>query len=121
VTADFIYARLHGHEELYKSGYTASALDAWEKKIRRWSQGGTPQDAVRLTPPPPARKSGRDVFVYFDNDVKVHAPFDAMALAQSLGMQPEFPEDFAEAGAETIRKRKRSAGKGRAAKRLTAA
>jgi len=118
VTADFIYARLHGHEELYKSGYTASALEAWEKKIRSWSKGSTPQEAVLLTPPPSSRKSGRDVFVYFDNDVKVHAPFDAMVLAESLGMKPGFPEDIAEAGAETIRKRKRTAGKDRAAKKL---
>src|SRR2546422_398516 len=29
VTADFIYARLHGDEELYVSGYTDAALDWW--------------------------------------------------------------------------------------------
>jgi uncharacterized protein YecE (DUF72 family) len=28
--------------------------------------------------------AGRDVFVYFDNDVKVHAPFDAIALERRL-------------------------------------
>jgi hypothetical protein len=28
----------------------------------------------------------REVFVYFDNDVKVHAPFDAIALAHRLGI-----------------------------------
>jgi uncharacterized protein YecE (DUF72 family) len=27
---------------------------------------------------------GRDVYVYFDNDVKVRAPIDAIALAQRL-------------------------------------
>jgi len=27
----------------------------------------------------------RDVFCFFDNDVKVRAPFDAYALAQRLG------------------------------------
>jgi uncharacterized protein YecE (DUF72 family) len=26
----------------------------------------------------------RDVFVYFDNDVKVRAPYDAMALARRV-------------------------------------
>jgi uncharacterized protein YecE (DUF72 family) len=28
--------------------------------------------------------TGRDVFVYFDNDAKVHAPFDAIALERRL-------------------------------------
>lgn len=89
VTADFVYLRLHGHDELYRSGYTPEALDTWERKIRRWSSGGTPRETVRLAPAPPPRTSGRDVFAYFDNDVKVHAPFDAMALALRLGMEPE--------------------------------
>ena len=31
---------------------------------------------------------GLDVFVYFDNDAKVHAPFDAMALQERLGITP---------------------------------
>jgi uncharacterized protein YecE (DUF72 family) len=26
----------------------------------------------------------RDIYVYFDNDAKVHAPFDAKQLAQRL-------------------------------------
>ena len=30
------------------------------------------------------RRTPRDVFVYFDNDVKVHAPFDAIGLAQRV-------------------------------------
>jgi uncharacterized protein YecE (DUF72 family) len=28
--------------------------------------------------------SGRDSFIYFDNDIKVRAPYDAMALAERL-------------------------------------
>ena len=31
---------------------------------------------------------GLDVFVYFDNDAKVHAPFDAIALQERLGVAP---------------------------------
>ena len=65
-TADFVYVRLHGAEELYASGYTPDALDAWAAKVRGWRDGG------------------RDVHVYFDNDVKVHAPRDAVALARLL-------------------------------------
>ena len=34
VTADFVYARLHGDEELYVSGYTDAALDQWAARVR---------------------------------------------------------------------------------------
>jgi uncharacterized protein YecE (DUF72 family) len=30
---------------------------------------------------------GCDVYVYFDNDAKVHAPFDAMSLMDRLGLR----------------------------------
>ena len=33
----------------------------------------------------PRRRGRRDVYCYFDNDVKVHAPFDAARLAGLLG------------------------------------
>jgi uncharacterized protein YecE (DUF72 family) len=74
-TADFMYVRLHGDKRLYVSGYGSATLDAWARRIRRWL----------------AR--GRDVYVYFDNDVKVRAPFDAMNLAARLGhgAQVAFP------------------------------
>jgi uncharacterized protein YecE (DUF72 family) len=86
VTADFVYARLHGDEELYVSGYTPRALLSWSKKIRAWSEGRDAPKA-RLTGPAVAtRARGRDVFVYFDNDVKTRAPYDAMSLAHRLGM-----------------------------------
>ena len=91
VTADFIYIRLHGAEELYASGYTEPALDEWAGKIRRWAQGGTPENARLLTPPPPIRKQGRDVFTYFDNDVKTHAPFDAISLGKRFVAPPSPP------------------------------
>jgi uncharacterized protein YecE (DUF72 family) len=70
VTADFVYVRLHGSRELYASGYTNDELDAWARKIAGWRgpSGGA-----------------RDVYVYFDNDAKVHAPFDAARLAERCG------------------------------------
>jgi uncharacterized protein YecE (DUF72 family) len=83
VTADFIYLRLHGSEELYVSGYDDAALDNWARRVRAWAAGGEPADAKRTTAEAPPR-SRRDVYVYFDNDTKIRAPFDAMNLAQRL-------------------------------------
>jgi uncharacterized protein YecE (DUF72 family) len=86
VTADFMYLRLHGDKELYASGYTEAALDRWADRIRAWSSGTEPRDALRIDGP--ARKvAGRDVYCYFDNDVKVRAPFDADRLRAKLGLQ----------------------------------
>jgi len=65
-TASFRYVRLHGDKELYASGYTAAALDEWADRCRRWAE------------------SGRDVFVYFDNDMKGYAPHDARSLIARL-------------------------------------
>ncbi|MET0262650.1 MAG: DUF72 domain-containing protein [Rariglobus sp.] len=88
VTADFIYMRLHGDEELYSSGYTEAALDRWATKIEAWSSGFQAAGVNTLIDPAPKRKTGRDVFVYFDNDVKVRAPYDAMSLSHRLGLGP---------------------------------
>lgn len=84
VTSDFIYCRLHGSEQLYASGYDDQALDAWARRIRAWSKGHEPKDAERVSGPAQAAKSGRDVFVYFDNDLKVKAPENAADLATRL-------------------------------------
>jgi uncharacterized protein YecE (DUF72 family) len=70
VTADFVYVRLHGSRELYASGYTDEELDEWARKIALWRHGGGKE---------------RDVYVYFDNDAKVHAPYDAKRLAERVG------------------------------------
>jgi uncharacterized protein YecE (DUF72 family) len=90
ITTDFVYVRLHGDEVLYVSGYTPAALQTWVRKIRAWSRGRSPAGAktIGAPPPPNLRGSGRDVFVYFDNDVKVRAPYDAMTLAHLLGTGP---------------------------------
>jgi uncharacterized protein YecE (DUF72 family) len=88
VTADFVYCRLHGSEELYVSGYDEDALDTWAERVRRWAAGGELADAERVLGALPPRKSGRDVFVFFDNDAKVRAPVDAAALAARVGIAP---------------------------------
>jgi uncharacterized protein YecE (DUF72 family) len=87
VTADFMYLRLHGEEELYASGYTEEALDRWAARIRAWSEGSEPADARRISDTPPSRRASRDVYCYFDNDVKVKAPFDARRLIEKLGLE----------------------------------
>ena len=89
ITADFVYLRLHGDKELYRSGYGDKALERWARRVRAWSAGAEPEDAQKvLNKKPPAAKE-RDVFCFFDNtDVKLRAPVDAQALMRKLGVQP---------------------------------
>jgi uncharacterized protein YecE (DUF72 family) len=79
VTTDFIYLRLHGDKEIYASGYTRPALRRWARRIAAWRSGGEPRDAQRISPLHPKRRR-RDVYCYFDNDIKVKAPYDAETL-----------------------------------------
>jgi uncharacterized protein YecE (DUF72 family) len=69
VTSNFVYVRLHGDIKIYTSGYSDRALASWARRIRSWN------------------KDGRDVYVYFDNDVKVKAPFDALNLMRKLRLE----------------------------------
>lgn len=84
VTSDFVYCRLHGSEELYASGYDGEALEQWAIRIAAWASGGEPADAEKAKSGLAPRRARRDVFVYFDNDVKVRAPHDAQALMARL-------------------------------------
>jgi uncharacterized protein YecE (DUF72 family) len=82
-TADFVYMRLHGSQELYASSYTDEELDEHGRKIRSWTRGQIPRGSQRVAGAAADRRR-RDVYVYFDNDAKVHAPFDAARLARRL-------------------------------------
>jgi len=84
VTADFIYCRLHGSVKLYTSGYGDKALDQWAARINCWSRGDDAPDGDRASERRPPKRKTRDVFVYFDNDVKVRAPRDAHSLIVKL-------------------------------------
>lgn len=64
VSADFVYLRLHGRKT-YFSSYGKEELLSWAEKIKAW------------------KNEGRNVYVYFNNDVSGAAPRDA-ALLQSL-------------------------------------
>jgi len=86
VTAGWVYIRLHGARETYVSAYGDRALDRWAERIRRWSRAEEPDDARRVTDRPPPRRESRDVYVYFDNTARGHAPRDALALARRLGL-----------------------------------
>jgi uncharacterized protein YecE (DUF72 family) len=65
-TGSIRYVRLHGDQELYASGYTDRSLDEWAGRCRAWAE------------------AGKDVYVYFDNDMKGYAPHDAMRLMERL-------------------------------------
>ena len=52
-----------------------------------WADGGRPDDMHPIEMQSPDKKK-RDVYVYFDNDAKVRAPFDARSLATRLGVNP---------------------------------
>jgi uncharacterized protein YecE (DUF72 family) len=69
VTARFIYVRLHGSTRLYTSRYSDDELDDWAARVVGWLN------------------DKRDVYVYFDNDAKVHAPTDALRLRARVKAQ----------------------------------
>lgn len=69
VTADFAYMRLHGSTELYNSRYTHEELLRWAALMRGWAA------------------TGHDVYCYFDNTDKLHAPDNAHELMEMLGVR----------------------------------
>jgi uncharacterized protein YecE (DUF72 family) len=86
ITSDFIYVRLHGSEVLYASGYGDDDLDVWANRVVAWAAGNQPSDneSEWITDRAPRKRARRDVYVYFDNDAKVRAPFDAKNLISRL-------------------------------------
>ena len=84
VTADFVYIRMHGRKKLYASGYSRKNLEKWAEKIAVWAAGGVPEAGCCAASAGPRKRLSRDVFVYFDNDAKGNAPFDALQLSRLL-------------------------------------
>lgn len=70
VTADFVYVRLHGPTRAYGGCYSADALRAWARRVRRWAA------------------TGLRVFVYFDNDEAAYAVRNARELVRLVGVRP---------------------------------
>jgi uncharacterized protein YecE (DUF72 family) len=71
-TTDFMYFRLHGPEALYASSYTEDQLRVWAGRLSGWQVSNS------------AVGKSFDVYIYFDNDEKAHAPRNAMRLQELL-------------------------------------
>ena len=65
-TADFIYLRRHGATALYASNYSDEQLKQDAEQIKKWL------------------KSGKDVYVYFNNDARAYAVKNALKLKELL-------------------------------------
>ncbi len=72
---DLAYVRLHGYEGLYVGSYPKRALQRWAKRIRT------------------LQEQARDVYVYFNNDVRAAAPHDAMTLRNVLHITCDVKND----------------------------
>jgi uncharacterized protein YecE (DUF72 family) len=82
-TTYFIYCRLHGSRELYASGYGPKAIATWAYRMAAWASGNPPS-GPRVSAFSPMEARPHDVYVYFDNDMKVRAPADAVSLERRL-------------------------------------
>lgn len=83
LTADFVYARMHGQEKKYSKGYPPQTLSWWAKRVTSWTQGKQPTDAECISNEKP-KSTKRDAFIYFDTEVKQYAPQDALRLSHLL-------------------------------------
>jgi uncharacterized protein YecE (DUF72 family) len=68
-TAPFVYVRLHGPDtgHLYAGSYSDADLGWWAERLGEWTA------------------SGRDVYVYFNNDGHGHAVRNADRLRELAG------------------------------------
>jgi uncharacterized protein YecE (DUF72 family) len=67
VTADFIYIRFHGLNGGPRHDYSRTEMEPWARHIRK--QAG----------------AGKNVYVYFNNDLNVRAPNNAKLLMEMCG------------------------------------
>ena len=69
-TTDFIYVRLHGPKaKAYTGSYDGRTLAGYAKKFLNWIE------------------EDKEIFCYFDNDLKACAPMDAQNLIKSMERQ----------------------------------
>lgn len=91
LTADFVYCRLHGSDELYRSRYAEPELKRWARRIEAWASGQPMTDGAFAGDRDAAPGRPRDVFLFFDNTDKRHAPANAASLMDMLDLawQPD--------------------------------
>jgi uncharacterized protein YecE (DUF72 family) len=66
ITADFVYVRLHGPSAVkYQGNYSDEVLTEWADQCKQWLKT-------------------KDVFVFFDNDEKGYAAFNALQLKKLI-------------------------------------
>lgn len=102
LTADFIYARLHGQEDQFKKGYTKELINWWAERITCWTQGKQPDDAQCISEKKP-KSLKRDAFIYFDNEAKEYAPHNAIQLADRLELKEVIRTKRKESGGRTLK------------------
>jgi len=93
VTADFVYLRLHGAVRTCRSGYSEEEIGDWAQRIAAWRDGGQPASPRLISHDAPPTAAARDVFCYFDNTDKLHAPANAARLLGMLGLPDGLGED----------------------------
>ncbi|WP_051228120.1 DUF72 domain-containing protein [Pleomorphomonas oryzae] len=86
VTSDFVYCRLHGSRDLYRSGYDEAERQRWARRVAAWSHG-EPMDDGDFVGDRRAPNQPRDVFLFFDNTDGLRAPDDALAIMRELGVE----------------------------------
>jgi uncharacterized protein YecE (DUF72 family) len=88
-TADFVYCRLHGANQLYVTNYSARDLTTWADRVAAWARGDAASGKC-IDRDAKIKHRPRDVFVYFDNTAKVYAPVNAVALEKKVAkkLQP---------------------------------
>jgi uncharacterized protein YecE (DUF72 family) len=67
VTTDFVYVRLHGPAQKYDGSYSDDVLAEWAGRCQLWLA------------------QGKQVYVYFDNDMHGYAPVNAATLQRMMG------------------------------------
>jgi len=84
-TADFAYLRLQGAPG--SDHYEDADLDRWANRLKALSEGRPIPDGKFIGDGATDGKP-RDVFAYFVSTDKVHAPRNAMAVMERLGIRP---------------------------------